>query len=110
MAGRRSRISIALTALDECVMDIETALRDGYQPRDGDVIEEAVAGLRLGLCEVEDIELDIKTAMRTLNVGRDEAFDGRLTARDRAHADLQAQMKSTHSVETVSASDFKPAA
>jgi hypothetical protein len=110
MAGRRSKISLALTALDECVMDIEIALSDGWQPHDEPVIVEAVAGLRIALCEVEDIELDIKTAMRTLNVGREEAFDERLTARDRAHQELQAQMKSTHSVETGSASEFKPAA
>lgn len=95
MAGRRSRLSIAVAVLDENVGDIEVALQDGLQPHDLPVILEAIAGLRTGLVEVEDVELDIEAARRSLNVGRKLVFDERLRARDNAHARLS-QALSAH--------------
>jgi hypothetical protein len=110
VAGRKKEISLTLQAIDECVMDIEIALKDGLQQKDQPVIREAVAGIKIAANEVGDIELDIDAAIRSLTVGRDQVFDERLTARDRAHKRLIQEMKSTRGLQTVSASDPKPAA
>ena len=80
---RHSRIARSSVRMHERIGDIRAALADGYQADDFPVIEAACNDLVGELAEVEDIELDILAARRTLTVGRREVFDERFSARER---------------------------
>ena len=97
MAARYSKLANAATTTTEHMMDaqwsvqrIKQALADGLQPHDVpeilaacSAIEQNAAGIREQMAVVADVEMDLDVARRVLNVGRDEVWDERFTARER---------------------------
>lgn len=83
MSGRPNRMSMALTGQIEHVLEAELAIADGYQAHDECVIRTALYGIRAGVADLEDIQTDVLYARRVLTVGRADAMDRRLQARER---------------------------
>lgn len=75
------------------VVDIQLALRDGYQPHDEPTILEGCRTIVLGLAGGEDVVLDLVVMRRTLTSGRQAALDKRVLARERRLRALEQDLR-----------------